>query len=320
MKEWEVDFGSYGLRYTIRDEKVYITAATGNALTIDVPECIEGKRVAGIDKKAFLSKKNLKEVTLPAGLENIGDWAFAFCRKLERVTIPVSCTEIGKSIFQECEKLEWIGESRPGVTAEDLKREEEREEVQQEGITLWNRQVGYLLATAVGTVMDTDYLLTPNRVGSAEWLEQWDKKLDAILAEADSEGYDKQILCGEEDYGSTDLNAFLREKRKKKVKISMLRLLNSVGLSAERSKRLTAYVLGHSKGETSEESWLVLRDELFEKRGYVQLFLDLGCVNIDNVDSMIQDVSAEKAELKAMLLRYKEEYLTTTDFFGGLML
>lgn len=305
MKEWEVDFGSYSLKYTIREEKVYITSSSGNAVTMQIPEEIDGRKVAGIDKKAFLSKKNLKEISLPVSLEEIGDWAFAFCRKLEKVTMPAGCHTIGKSIFQECEKLDWIGKSQQEGEEED---------------PVWNQQVGFLLAAAVGTIMDTGYLLTPESVGTSEWLEKWDKKLDSILAEEDSEGYSKQILCGEEDYGSTDLNAFIREKRKKKVKISMLRLMNSVGISAERCKRLSTYVLGLSKGNASEESWLVLRDELFEKRGYVQLFLDLGCVNIDNVESMIQDVPVEKAELKAMLLRYKEEHLTTEDFFGGLML
>lgn len=42
-----------------------------------VPENIEGRPVTVIARKAFLSRKTLKEIVLPETIEEIGDWAFA---------------------------------------------------------------------------------------------------------------------------------------------------------------------------------------------------------------------------------------------------
>ena len=53
------------------------------------------------------------------------------------------------------------------------------------------------------------------------------------MEEDDNEGYLKQVLCGEEDYGSTDLEAFLSGKRKKKVRLCMLRLQHSQAIGGK---------------------------------------------------------------------------------------
>jgi hypothetical protein len=58
------------------------------------------KRVAAIDSGAFYSVSALRKVTLPEGLEVIGDFAFAFCAQLETVVLPASLTTIGKGAFQ----------------------------------------------------------------------------------------------------------------------------------------------------------------------------------------------------------------------------
>ncbi len=298
VKEWELDLGSYGLRYTVNAGEVWITSLTGRPIEVEVPEEIEGRSVVGIEKKAFLSKKTVKRISLPDKLKRIGDYAFAFCSSLEEVEFPSVCPEIGKNIFQDC------------VAIKEIRSFEDK---------AWSRAAAALLAGAVNK-LGTYYLLEPENVGSKDWFEKWDKKAEALLLEDDQEGYAKQILCGEEDYGSTDLNAFMREKRKSKVRIAMLRLQNSEMLGEKLKGMLEEYLQNHTKGSDTEEAWLVILNECYDNRAQIQLFLDLCCINGNNISNALNDIGHEHAELKALLLRHKEEYLVSKDFFGELML
>lgn len=298
VKEWELDLDSYGLRYTVREDEVYITSLTGRPIEVEVPKEIEGRMVAGIEKKAFLSKKTVKRVVLPEKLKMVGDYAFAFCSNLEEVVFPYFCPEIGKNVFQDCDRIK------------EIRSHEDR---------AWSREAAALLAGAVNK-LGTYYLLEPEAVGSKEWFEKWDKRAEALLQEDDREGYAKQILCGEEDYGSTDLNAFMREKRKGKVRIALLRLQNSEMIGGELKQKLEQYLQNHTKGSDTEETWQVILNECYDNRAQIQLFLDLSCINGNNISNALNDIGHEHAELKALLLRYKEEYLVSKDFFGELML
>jgi hypothetical protein len=47
----------------------------------------------------------LKSVTLPEGLEVIGDGAFDYCPQLATVNIPASVTKIGSQAFRSCNSL-----------------------------------------------------------------------------------------------------------------------------------------------------------------------------------------------------------------------
>ena len=77
------------LHYAIEKEKAYITGFHGQAAELVIPAVLEGYPVAEIGKKAFLSKKGLRRITLPDSLEAVGDWAFAYCAKIGRA----SCRE-----------------------------------------------------------------------------------------------------------------------------------------------------------------------------------------------------------------------------------
>lgn len=278
-----------------------VTECGGNAPLVIVPEAVEGKSVVEIAKKAFLSRKNIRKLVLPATIRSIGDWAFAYCGKLECVVLPGSIEKIGRAVFVNCGSLKQI------------------ECVEASGVHNWLKDVSYLLAAAVKD-LEADYLLEPMTVGNVEWLAKWDARLLAVMEEDDHEGYQRQVLCGEEDYGSTDLGAFLAGKRKKKVRLCMLRLRYAQGLTEELRAYLTTYLQTHTKGCESEEAWQVLLQERAQYRESWELFLGLGCATTENIEAMLADMGENHAEMKAYFLRYKAEKLGFEDFFGGLEL
>lgn len=278
------------------ERSVRITGMQGLAWELQIPEQIEGLAVTGISKKAFLSRKNLRKVTVPATVEEIGDWAFAYCGSLETVEfLGAANICFGKSVFMECVRLRFLyaGEKGEGTAA--------------------------LLAAAV-TVAEAPYLLDVREAGGREWLDKWDARMMAVLHSPDNEGYSKQVLCGEEDYGSTDLGAYESERRKIKVRLLMLRLLYPDKLLCERREEMEKYLREHTKGRSHEETWQVVLGEHGEDRSWYQLFAEMGCVDEDNFELLLEDIGEDCPEMKAYLMRFKEERIGYSDFFSGLEL
>lgn len=303
MKEMEHTLADGSLYYEVYKNHIEITGFQGLAGEVCVPSYIDDFPVTAIGKKAFLSKKNLRKIILPETIERIEDWAFAYCSELAYVglgakqhTEEAHCAvSFGRAVFLDCFALR---------------------EIEIEGR---DKQLAVLLAAAV-TKLNAYYLLEIPEVGSAEWFAKWDAAMLNILHTPDLEGYAKQVLCGEEDYGSTDQGAFVKEKRKGKVRLAFLRLLCPIGLVESSKAELEAYLQNHTKGCESEEAWEVVLAEYGDERAYYQLFAELGCVHADNLPALLADIGEEKTEMKAYFMRYKEEKLGYEDFFGGLEL
>lgn len=293
MQERELEIAGGSLQYEKKDGQITITGFRGLGSEVAVPEQIEGLPVTCIGKKAFLSRKNLRRVILPDSIEEIGDWAFAYCDGLTQVQLPCRRILFGKAVFMECGSLtSLLGTNAPGE----------------------------LLAAAV-TEYDAYYLLDLPEAGSREWLEKWDNRLLSTLRTPDNEGYSRQILCGEEDYGSTDLAAYISGRRRRKVRLAFLRLLFPQGLSEDNRGLLEEYLRDHTKGcGDGEEAWQVILREHGSDRAYYQLFAGLGCVTEENLGEILGDIGEEYPEMKAYFLRYKEENLGTRDFFADLEL
>lgn len=295
-KELTTDGGS--LFYVEEANKVRITGWQGLAEEVKVPEQIGGFPVTEIGKKAFLSKKNLRRITLPDRIWRIDDWAFAYCDSLERVEMSGgenSGISFGKSVFLECSRLKEIAvRGKKGMT-------------------------GMLLAAAV-VRMEAYYLLDVKDAGGREWLKRWDARMLALIRTPDQEGYSKQVLCGEEDYGSTDLEAYMSGRRKEKVRLMFLRLLYPDGLEPRVREELQTYLQNHTKGGESEEAWQVILHEHGDERAYYEMFARIGCLREDNMDAVLCDIGEEYPEMKAFFLRYKKENIGYSDFFGELEL
>lgn len=294
--------------YTISERGVTITGYEGKKMELAVPDAIEGMQVYAIGKKAFLNTNGVYRIYLPNSLEEIGDWAFAHCRDLEEVYIPRKEYILGKALFAECENLKRICL----MECDDAGKQQDMDAI---------RGFGSLLASVCG-ILDAGYLFQTTKVNDAEWLSLWDARMLAILREDDMEGYTKLLLCGEEDYGSRENNLeyFLSEKRKRKVRLAFLRLLHDEELADDNKKELQEYLLAHTKDCDSEETWQVLKEEHGEDMPYIGLFVKLGCLTLDNFDSALLDLGEAHPQMKAFLMRYKKESLGGYDFFESLSL
>lgn len=289
MQERTFELAGGSLHYEVKDGKVWINGYVGTDSEVVIPGELDGCPVTVLGKKAFLSRKQLRKITLPDTLEEIGDWVFAYCSNLREVSLPDKRLAFGKTIFQECTTLGRIV----------IRRKESDTTAVGQGNT--DQGTAELLAAAV-TAMDSYYLLDTETAGSKEWLRKWDARLLALMHASDTDGYSKQVLCGEEDYGSTDLNNFIREKRKGKVRLALLRLLYPMEISADLRIESEQYLLAHTAGSESDETWQVIWKEHGDDRAYYSLFQELGCVNNGNLDKILSDVGNNYPEMKAFFL------------------
>ncbi len=305
---WETPEGVFGYRISGNKDGsgepwIAVTDYRGMHSEVHVPGKIEGIPVKELSKKTFLSRKSLKKVVLPESLEEIGDWAFAYCSGLENVWLPKKKIKLGSRIFMECPK---VGK----VYAYELEPEKRVEKEAE--------QTASLLAAAAA-LLDAEYLLDVQEAGTDSWLEKWDARMKTMMEAEDDEGYTKMILCGEEDYGCS-LEEFVKNKRKGKVRLAMLRLLNPAGLAAGNRMLWEQYLRDHTKGCASEETWEVLRKEHGYEEEYFNLFAQIGGIGRENFDALLLDMKGDYAEMKAFFINYKEKQMGCGDFFDSLSL
>lgn len=322
MKGQQTNVEDGGFRYRINGEKAEITGCERCVARMEVPAWIEGYPVKSIARKAFLSRKDLYVVMLPESIEEVGDWAFANCTGLTEVFFPERNVRFGRAVFKNCGNLKKITVKKAGCgkcNREECSREEYDEE---KNVMVQGEQEGgepELLAAAV-TLLDAYYLLDLPAAGSAEWLGKWDNKLSSVLRTSDQEGYISQSVYGEEDYIGTDLEEYISERRKEKVRLAFLRLLHPRELEPGLKEELETLLQGYARGCGGGETWQVLLGEYGDKREYYRLFADLSCIDGDNFDGILQDMGEDYPEMKAFFLKFREEQHGAGDFFQGLEL
>lgn len=286
-----------GLYYEIKGEGAgsyaVITDAEKKQSTFDVPGLIEGVPVREIGKKAFLGCKALREVTLPASVEKLGEWAFAFCDNLTVVRMARMKTELGKGIFKNDRKLKDIivydEEMKPGT-------------------------VSRLLAAAP-IYMDAEYLLDTQHAGTDEWYVKWDTRLSHILSLKDDEGYHLYVLCGEEDL-HFDYDQYLEYNREKKSYLCMLRLVNDTGLKDAARRELASYIKDHTVLSESDAAIRVLLKDFGDERDYYDLMIDEGAINPNNLEAVLEAMGDRHAQMKAYVI----ERCGSDDSLDSLML
>ena len=108
----EVD-GTYGdLTYIVCNysdgDCIEILSCEKDAVSVEIPEEIEGLPVRFINREAFLDCADLKSVILSESLESISHHAFWGCHSLEYLYIPKNVTYIGAHSFVGCTSLKNI--------------------------------------------------------------------------------------------------------------------------------------------------------------------------------------------------------------------
>ncbi|MGN0278720.1 MAG: leucine-rich repeat domain-containing protein [Lachnospiraceae bacterium] len=303
MRIKEADTPQGVLQYRLIDNQAEIIAYRGKDLEVVIPDQMEDCPVTCIGKKAFLSNKMLKRITLPASIMRIDDWAFACCAKLTKIVLPYHKLEIGQGAFKECYRLEQIIDEQGDMTGKKT------------------IDVGYLLAATMSR-LNAFYLFDFENAGTDNWLAQWDARMQNLMELDDADGFSRMLLCGEEDYGSKENNLeyYMSQQRRGKVRLAMLRLMHDYGLPEATRAYLKDYLLKHIKGQATEETWLVVLEEHGDEREYYRFLTELGCVTTENFQSMMEDMGDNHTEMKAYLMRYHGEQNTKEDAFDAFVL
>lgn len=300
-RNYETEQGS--LSYEIVGKTVAVINYSGRDAEIEIPDEMEGYPVVWIGKKAFLSNKMLRKIILPKNIAGIGDWAFACCGRLESVAIPYHQVEMGQGVFKECGCL---------VRIED--RNDAGKGIRDDGRT---GDLAWLLAAAVNQ-LDAFYLFDLDNAGTQSWLAGWDARAKTLMDLEDSDGFSKMLLCGEEDYGSreNDLEYYMEQKRRGKVRLAMLRLMHDYGLGEDLRASLKEYLLTHIKGCETEETWQVVFEEHGDDKAYYEFLTKLGGVTEENFTGMMEDMGQQHTEMKAYLMRYYDSLRGEKDAFS----
>ena len=296
----------YEIKEDGRGKYAVVTDADKKINEIVIPGKLGDHEVRSIGKKAFLGCKGLRYVLLPSGVDSVGEWAFAFCDNLSRVDIPRRQIDFGKGVFKNDNELRelFVYDSTNTPAGRDGSCAERE------------LMVSRLMAHAP-VVMDAEYLLDAFHAGSSEWLRKWDTRLEHILSLKDDDGYHLYVLCGEEDL-HFDYEEYLEYNREKKSALCMLRLVNDIALDDDKREVLASYLKEHTSGCGSDAALRVLLKRHGDEKEYYRLMLDVGAINEDNLEQVLNAMGDRHAQMKAYLI--EECRNAGGDFFDDLML
>ena len=92
------------VKYEEQDDGTY--AVTGvsdkDAEKLTIESSINKKAVSLIEKAAFVNCKNLKSISIPESIQEIGSGAFGGCKELTNISIPNDEIRIGNNTFNGC--------------------------------------------------------------------------------------------------------------------------------------------------------------------------------------------------------------------------
>ena len=87
---------------------------TGNFIDLVIPSVVNGITVTGLGKSLF-EQSNLRSITLPSSVKDIGGYAFGNCKNLEYIYAP-NVTDIYMAAFEGCDSLTAVYDHHPSST------------------------------------------------------------------------------------------------------------------------------------------------------------------------------------------------------------
>ncbi|MDO4188755.1 MAG: leucine-rich repeat protein [Lachnospiraceae bacterium] len=295
------------IAYAKQADSIAIIEYSGRDLYVEIPELIYGLKVTVIKKKAFLSSRFVKEISIPNNIEKIEDYAFARCRNLEKITIPYKTLNLGQDILKDCNKLEYIYNGLEKIREED--------------------DVAFLLAKTLNE-LDAFFLFDLENAGSEEWLKHLDATINMRMKRDEMEDFSKMILCGEEevvcgeDGRIEDSNPehYKSNRVKEKIRIAFLRLLHNYKIDKELNDLLNSYLISHAKGCETEETWKVVLEEHGDDKEYYDYLLSINAINSNNLPDILMDMGNRHTEMKSYLMKKSGDSGDYLDAFSDLEL
>ena len=104
---WAYDFKKDEICYKIlsyedKTVEVAYNPLKSYAVSLVIPDEVNGYTVVGIGESAFFNYEVLASISIPNGVTSIGRYAFKSCKKLTSISIPNSVTSIGEHAFWGC--------------------------------------------------------------------------------------------------------------------------------------------------------------------------------------------------------------------------
>ena len=244
-----------------------------------------------IENKEFLSDKTIRQVTIEAGVDHIGDWAFAKCTNLERVTLAFDFRPglFGRDVFKGCVKLSYIGFAD---TDEETAR---------------------LLALAANK-LPYDHLIRSDDIGQMSWFEKWDICLATTLKSDDAEAKMSAALCGEEDISYDDIGSvdgemsgeseeYLHREAYRKCSLCYTRLINDRYLSDATRRLIEDHIISNRFGEGYGYAFTTIFEECDGDIDHLRLYLDIVRPDRQTILEMISALPAKDVAAKSYLIK-----------------
>ncbi len=100
VSAWNGIYSSEHFEYKLDDsDKALLCGYFGNDTDVRIPETIDGHVVVSIEDKCFYDNKNIKSVTVPRNVNEIGTEAFSYCTALESITLPAGLRTMNEKAF-----------------------------------------------------------------------------------------------------------------------------------------------------------------------------------------------------------------------------
>ncbi|MBQ8188404.1 MAG: leucine-rich repeat protein [Lachnospiraceae bacterium] len=284
--------------YEINNDSITILSYEGNEHFLPIPDKMDDLPVTAIVSKAFLGKKNITHLILPDSVTAIGDWAFAHMSGLQVITLPSQDLILGKQIFMDC----------PSVS-----------EIRISGKSDADPNLAFYMAYVYNALKNT-LLFRFEDAGSDAWYQELDDAICRFLDRPDDDGFEPVYLgwFEDEDVMTTQYPPYVQKKRLEKAALSLRRLRFPNALNDSHRLVYEDYLQNHFDRGVWD---CFLSEPHWEDCGYLQLILDLSCINANNIDHCIADCNRTNAtQAVAMLINYKDTQLVTDDFFDQLNL